>query len=320
MPRTADTTHKLLPSSSTKLERDLLSITPFDAPLHGFAPKITSAKLTDLPDSWLPWLVTEYGLGELAEFFDDPRELIEQGLLLRTLRGTAAGAELAMGWLGFPDAQVWEQPERGLHFAEWEIDLGAVPRDLELLCKIARLGKIVQPSRARLRRVFSGYNIRQFILDESDWGALLSHYSGVWVDGIHTCGKPTGLWASFSGQFGLWVQHDLSLPVTDDDGLPVLGDDGEPEMMEVGGYDVRSRYERLNDYGMWIHPPTWPVLDDDYQDSFYPIIGIVGLGGDRESSGGGYVLRPRWQALSPPSLSLRHTNSVRVGHVSDVPP
>lgn len=292
MPRTPDSANRLLPTNSSPLEIALAKAMPFDAPLHAFAPLITSAKLADMPDSWLPWLVIEYGLSDLSEFFPDQRELIVEGLKLRTLRGTPAGAELALSWIGYPDAKVYEDPTPGLHFSEWEIDLGRVPRDLTDLCKIAKLARIVQPVRSRLRRVFHGYDVRKFVLDESDWGNLLSHYSGVWVDDLSPCAKPTGLWASFSSSERQWINHEENI-------------------------EVRFYYERRNDYGVWVHPPLYPVLDDDYEDSFYPWVGVASWGRHSELDGGRVFRYPSWGSLARESQSVRDLDVVRVRHVSE---
>lgn len=293
MPRSADQSFKLLPNSSTKLEKDVARCLPFDGVLQPMPGTIRGAKLSNIPESFLPWLIIEYGLGELAEFITDKRELIEQGLLLSQLRGTPAAVKLAFGWLGYDDVTVWEHTIPGIHFAEWQADLGRVPRDMHDLCRLAKLAKIVQPVRARFRRVYHGYDKRKFRLDSSKWGQILSGFSGVRFDEQGYCSH-TGLIASFSGNYGLGT----TAPET----------------------TVGILYERVNIFGLWVHPKPFPRLDVDYPDSFYPRTGAAGLGMLRNSDISAQA-RARWQSQRRTSRSVQQLASVGLSHTTEfVPP
>ena len=275
MPRLPDNSHKLLPNSSTKLEKNVARAMSFDTTLAPLPPLVRSAKLVDIPDSFIPWLIIEYGLAELGEFISDPRVLLAEGMAINRERGTPAAIKRALSWLGYDDITVWEEPYPDLHFAEYQIDLGKVPANMRDLCRIAKLVKSIQPVRARLRRVYHGYDVRHFYLDSSQWGDMLSHYSGERFDDKGFC-SDTGLWASFANHHDLSINHDA---------------------------DMRAGllYTRVNIYGLWVHPPLWPVLDVDYERGFYPSVGIVGLAMEREEGIGQTFYRPRWEALRYPS-------------------
>lgn len=58
----------LLPPSATKLERDLSDAADFLRRAADAVPNLRTAKRIDIPDSVVPSLVAEYGLGELLPY------------------------------------------------------------------------------------------------------------------------------------------------------------------------------------------------------------------------------------------------------------
>ena len=67
----------------------------------------------------------------------------------------------------------------GEHFAEFQVGAeGNVPNDL-FIDVVIELAKLSAPIRTRLTRMYNDrYDVRRFILDQSQWGDLLSDYSG----------------------------------------------------------------------------------------------------------------------------------------------
>ena len=89
----------LLPSSSTRLERDLSGSMNTLERLAAGAELIRTAKRANIPDSVVPFLIYEYGLGELLPYLSDPRTAIATGVLWQRLRGTPQSFRIALGWI-----------------------------------------------------------------------------------------------------------------------------------------------------------------------------------------------------------------------------
>ena len=66
------TSDHLLPPNATALERSLSLSTDLLTRLGGETESLKGFK-TDPADSLLPWLIWEYGLGELLPYLPDPR-------------------------------------------------------------------------------------------------------------------------------------------------------------------------------------------------------------------------------------------------------
>lgn len=170
-------TSSLLPPSASDFERALEAATAFDDRLPGFAP-FRRAKLGAAPPL-VPWLLWEYGLGEVMPYLEDPQRAIREGVLWQRIRGTPAGLRVAFGWRGLDSVRV-EEKGPGVHFAEFMVDPGLVP-DPRAVLDLIGLARLASPARSRLARIFHGYDVRRFRLDKSgmDGGGLLSDHSGV---------------------------------------------------------------------------------------------------------------------------------------------
>jgi hypothetical protein len=126
----------------------------------------------------VPWLIWEYGLGDILPYLSDPQRALREGIRWQRLRGTPEALRLAFSWRDLDGVQVFQE-EPGQHFAEFQIDTNAVPplEDIDDLIALARLSA---PARSRLARIFHGYDLRRITLDETRLGdGLLSDYSGV---------------------------------------------------------------------------------------------------------------------------------------------
>ncbi|GFQ94782.1 uncharacterized protein TNCT_502861 [Trichonephila clavata] len=129
----------------------------------------------------LPWLVEEYGLGEILRWAKDKRKAVEEGIKFQRLRGTPASLKIALKWANIEDITIIEEPP-GKHFFELQVGIRDVPNDF-FVDAVVELAKLSLPARSRLMRIFNDhYNISRFILDESFFGSLLSDYSGVKIE------------------------------------------------------------------------------------------------------------------------------------------
>ena len=243
-----DDLYKILPLSSTALEKDLLRITPFTEIFSPTIPIINSFKREDIPDSIVPWLIVEYGLGRLQQFISDPRDLIAEGIEFNRLIGTPAAIYKILDWLEL-EGELVEATKPGLHFAEFQVKLiSPETLDKEQLCLLGKGLDIAKPARGRFRRIFNdAWNLDSFILDESDWGALLDNYSGVYGPDIDLC-NDRQLWVS------LGLKADLSPENT-----PLISGD-------VGGFTIDEAFNLA-----YINFTDFPILDDEFTEpsSFY---------------------------------------------------
>lgn len=176
------TSDHLLPPNATALERSLSLSTDLLTRLGGETEPLKGFK-TDPSDSLLPWLIWEYGLGELLPYLPDPRRAIAEGIRWQRLRGTPAALTTALSWIGATATVEQESP--GLHFAEFQFDPGQVLDDDALIANLIAIARLSAPARSRLSRIYHGWDLRRLVLDESRLGeALLSDHSGVfWRDG-----------------------------------------------------------------------------------------------------------------------------------------
>ncbi|TGH28151.1 MAG: hypothetical protein ERJ68_00085 [Aphanocapsa feldmannii 277cI] len=171
----------LLPPNATALERDISrsinSLARIAAPL----PRLRRDKRGDIPDALIPWLLHEYGLGDLLPFHPSPRNLLDDGLALQRRRGTPAAITTILSWQGL-QATVHDRIE--CHSRLWvgyHIELAQPLDDIDALQRLQVATALVQPLRSRLIRIVSGYDRRRVVLDQtrlSD-GSLLSDHSGV---------------------------------------------------------------------------------------------------------------------------------------------
>lgn len=176
------TSDHLLPPNATALERSLSLSTDLLTRLGGETEPLKGFK-TDPSDSLLPWLIWEYGLGELLPYLPDPRRAIYEGIRWQRLRGTPAALTTALSWIGATATVEQETP--GIHFAEFQFDPGQVLDDDALIANLIVIARLSAPARSRLSRIYHGWDLRRLVLDESRLGeALLSDHSGVfWRDG-----------------------------------------------------------------------------------------------------------------------------------------
>ncbi len=166
----------LLPPNATKQEKALV-----DAIDYKVDPSSVKGFKFSLGEKILPWLVEEYGLGEILRWVKDKRKAIKEGVEFQRLRGTPASLKIALKWANIEDITIIEEPP-GKHFFELQVGITNVPNDF-FVDAVVELAKPSLPVRSRLMRIFNDYyNAQRFILDESLFGDLLSDYSGVKIE------------------------------------------------------------------------------------------------------------------------------------------
>lgn len=163
----------LLPPSGSPQEQAVA-----DAIDYGINPRVIRGFKFAPTDSVLPWLIWEYGLGEILAWVPDPRQAIQDGVRFQRIRGTPASLRMALKWMNIENIYIEEEPP-GKHFAEFQVGIHDVPNDF-FVDNVVALAKLSAPARSRLMRMYNDrYDIRRFMLDKSEFGSLLSDYSGV---------------------------------------------------------------------------------------------------------------------------------------------
>lgn len=170
----------LLPSNATAFERAFSLATDESARLDPGIVAMRTAKRTLIPDSFLPFLIYEYGLGEVSAFVRDQRELLRTGIDWQRVRGTPYALTLALRWLEY--AATLDQAD--VARARWnlfQLALSRIPPDADLE-RIEAVAGLSVPVRSHFWRGYRGYDVREMVWSRKRWGgAAWSSSSGVRV-------------------------------------------------------------------------------------------------------------------------------------------
>ncbi|MEJ6474123.1 phage tail protein [Pseudoalteromonas piscicida] len=193
----------LLPPNHTLLQRRLQQSVAVSDDIHSGISRLSGFK-ADPRDNLLMWLVWEYGLEAILPYSQDLRETIKEGLVWQRLRGTPKSLDIALNWLNFDEAEL-EVDKPGRHFYRYQLASGKIPGN-KALKDIHQLLGLSAPVRAKLSRIYHGYDVRELKLSQSGFGALLSDVSGVpFYDGDNTLCK-----VSFGRSHQQGVSHNMT--------------------------------------------------------------------------------------------------------------
>lgn len=257
---------KLLPINASKLERDLLKVLPVPQAILDGVQMIGVRKVHDIPDSFVPWLVLEYGLVWMRDYLADDRVILEQGIELNQIKGTPASLKMVLSWFGYSNVTVREADRPLLHFAEFEIDPGEIIIDLDTIPNIFRAINEVKPARSRFRRIFHGHDKKVFYLSESKLNSeYLGHPSGISYDDLGRSPIKTELTISFGREHA--------------------------SICEELEFDLLDYYFKENFYRHHGHiDPSFPVLGQDFENDFYePRLSVFE---NQQRAGTSIVLQP----------------------------
>lgn len=174
----------LLPPASTKLERAYADAADIYAHTLDAISAMRGIKILNPPPSFLPYLVYEYGLGELSPYVPNLYDLISDGIRWQRIRGTPAAVAKGLSWIGYT-AGIEEFPTRRRHWNWFMLALDRV-RDAEEpdLFRIEGITELSTSIRSVFWRGFHGYDIRAVDWAHRKWsGSLWGTYSGVRIGG-----------------------------------------------------------------------------------------------------------------------------------------
>lgn len=172
----------ILPPASTPFERAFVQASDVFARLSPFISGFARAKYTDPAPDMLPWLVDEYGLGELTPYVPNIYDLIRDGVSWQRIRGTHASVAKALGWLGY-SCWVEEAPARRRWWNRAQLALDRVRDNEDDLDKLEGVSHLSVPARTDIWRGYHGFDIRPQEFSRSRWGrTAYGSSSGVWLE------------------------------------------------------------------------------------------------------------------------------------------
>ncbi|WP_338606857.1 phage tail protein [Pelagibacterium nitratireducens] len=214
-------TSALLPSGSTPWERVLADGMVPAVAIGAGIDDIVGAKLNQPTTSMLPFLIWEYGLGELTPYVPGIHELIDEGLTWQRLRGTVSAVAIGLGWVGY-SAAIEEALSARRFWNSFQLRFDALPvADVPDLERIEAVTRLSVPLRSHLRRGVHHYDVVAAQGDHSVIDAsYLDHESG-------TATTPGGTLWSFGRTTeiayelgkaeleaaGVWIEPDWQLPI-----------------------------------------------------------------------------------------------------------
>lgn len=177
----------LLPDNRTVLEESLGIATD---PAEIILPAIEAARgfryVRPLNASVAPWLVLEYGLVPIADYFDTVEDLIDIGRTWQRIRGTPAALALALGWIGYHATYLEDRAQRRRRWHLYQIGMGELPGpdEVKRLTDAEYLAGLSDPARSEMFRGYHRYDVRGLTFGNSRFGeVLIGDSSGVRLDG-----------------------------------------------------------------------------------------------------------------------------------------
>lgn len=220
----------LLPINSTPWERCIAAACEFSDEIDGAISEISRAKHVTRPVSFLPWLIDEYGLGELSPYVPNLYDLLDEGIQWQRIRGSLASIDAGLNWIGYSATFKTAWPERAW-WNSFQLCLDQLPAadapDLERIEGITDLSKC---ARSDFRRAVYQYDAGALEADgtpldhsmlERESGVIATEKNTLWsfsrtteISHVLTKkeGEAIGNWMELVGGEARWV--DMHYPWT----------------------------------------------------------------------------------------------------------
>lgn len=163
----------LLPGNATDWEHALAEALDTNQSVSPAIIAIRGTKLLAPPPSFLPFLIYEYGLGELTPYVPNLYELIAEGIDWQRVRGTPMAIDLSLAWLGYEGDVVEASPLRRF-WNLFQLHLDRVRDARSDLARIAGVARLSVPRRSVFWRGYHGLNIQPLTLSQGSWSE--THY------------------------------------------------------------------------------------------------------------------------------------------------
>lgn len=161
----------LLPANASEFERAFSLATDEAARVSPGIGRLRTAKRVSIPDTFLPYLIYEYGLGEVSPFVEDQRRLLVTGIDWQRVRGTPEAINFALDWLG-NSASLEEAPSARRRWNTFQLALNLIPQTDTALDRIEAVVNLSVPVRSRFWRGFRGYDVREAEWSRRKWSGM----------------------------------------------------------------------------------------------------------------------------------------------------
>ncbi|WP_421424139.1 phage tail protein [Agrobacterium rosae] len=158
-------TNSLLPASSDLFEKALEASLADRWPFFGEAVAAINYDKLSPPSSFLPFVIWEFGLGELTPYVPNLYDLLQEGIQWQRVRGTFLAVQRGLAWIGYT-ATV----EQAWHGRTWwnsyQLRFDRLPdNDDPDLERIEGITTLSVPKRSQLRRGVFQYDIPAAVCD-----------------------------------------------------------------------------------------------------------------------------------------------------------
>lgn len=157
------------------------ALAPDDAVVSGIA-AMRRVKYVSPRPSMLPFLVWEYGLGELTPYVPNLYDLIDQGVRWQRVRGTVSAVAIGLAWIGYT-AEIEEAWTGRRWWNSFQLRFPTLPAsDTPDLERIEGITSLSVPKRSQLRRGVHQYDVGAVEADHAMLdGSMLNSESGIAV-------------------------------------------------------------------------------------------------------------------------------------------
>lgn len=172
----------LLPTNATAWERAMAEAMAVSAGVHSGINAMRRVKYVSPLPSMLPFLVWEYGLGELTPYVPNLYQLIDEGVRWQRLRGTVSAVAIGLAWIGY-SATIEEEWTGRTWWNSFQLRFPALPaQDFPDLERIEGITTLSVPKRSQLRRGVHLFDVDAAQADHSRLDdAYLDFESGIAV-------------------------------------------------------------------------------------------------------------------------------------------
>ncbi len=169
----------LLPSNMTFLEKSFSEALDRSPEISLGIVELRGFKFHPI-DKVIPYLVSEYGLSEIAEYLPELRTVISDGIKWQRLIGTPAAIHKALGWINH-DGDIEEFPAKASKWWWFQVHLPFEVSNTDFVRPVTHLVKASKPLRSEFARVTAGHDVRAFRLNKHrlNGDAGLNNWSGI---------------------------------------------------------------------------------------------------------------------------------------------
>lgn len=174
----------LLPGAAPPWARMMARLNdPLSTLWDKFSDVRSSQRIT--PPQMIPYLIWQYGLGELTPYVPSLYQLIDEGVRWNRIRGTPAAITKGLSWIGYAGT-LREHPVRRVRWNLFDYELSRIrDNDRPDLERIDGIISLSPPVRSQFWRGFRGYDVPAAETSYTrTGGSIVGDDSGVRIDNV----------------------------------------------------------------------------------------------------------------------------------------